>query len=99
MDLKWLLRTNSPQAPEMVINNLGLNQNASTTFMLSLDKSMGKFPNLKLYNIVLQDVSSYLIKTHLGSPSLYQVKHVSLLQDFLEPFICMQVIYYHNNAK
>lgn len=47
-----------------VINNLGLKQNLSTTFMFSLDKSMEEFPDLELCNIVMQDVNSYAIKTH-----------------------------------
>lgn len=52
--------------PEMVINNLGLKQNLSTTFMFSLGKSMEKYPNLELCNIVLRDVNCSAIKIHLS---------------------------------
>lgn len=61
-----MLRTNSPQTPEMVTKNLGLKQNVSITLMLSLDKSMEESPNLGLYKIVFLDVNSCVIKTHLG---------------------------------
>ena len=65
-----MLKANLLLTLEMVINNLGLKQNLSTTFMFSLDKSMEEFPDLELCNIVMQDVNSYAIKIHLGSPSL-----------------------------
>lgn len=73
----------------MIINNLELKQNLSANFMLFLNKSMVEFPDLELYNIVLQDGNSYVIKMYLGSLSLSQVKHASLLQDFLETLTCM----------
>lgn len=63
-----MLRADSSQTPGMIINNLELKQNLSTTFMLSLDKSMAEFPSLELYNRVLQDFNSYAVKCISGKP-------------------------------
>lgn len=63
-----MLRADSSQTPGMIINNLELKQNLSTTFTLSLDKSMAEFPSLELYNRVLQDFNSYAVKCISGKP-------------------------------
>lgn len=63
-----MLRANSSRTSGMIINNLELKQNLSTTFMLSLGKSMAEFPSLELYNRVLPDFNSYAIKCISGKP-------------------------------